>query len=56
MPEGEIIRLKIPGFNMIDYIGHRKHGMATYVNQNIEETNVVPIAGNMEIYTQLANA
>jgi len=32
---------------MIDYIGHRKHGMATYVNQNIEETSVVPIAGNV---------
>jgi len=46
VPEGETSRLKIPGFNMIDYIGHRKHGLATYVNQNIEETNVVPIAGN----------
>ncbi|KAF0760609.1 Uncharacterized protein FWK35_00009308 [Aphis craccivora] len=31
---------------MINYIGHRKHGLATYVNQNIEETNVVSIAGN----------
>lgn len=47
MPEGETSRLKIPGFNMIDYIGHRIHGLATYVNQNIEETNVVPIAGNI---------
>jgi hypothetical protein len=47
VPEGESSRLKIPGFNMIDYIGHRKHGLATYVNQNIEETNVVPIAGNI---------
>jgi len=56
VPDGETRRLKISGFNMIDYRGHHKHGLATYVNKNIEETNVVSIAGNEHsIGTRIGN-
>lgn len=31
VPENETRRLKITGFNMVDYKGHTKHGLATYI-------------------------
>jgi len=40
IPENETRRLKIPGFNMIDYKGHAKHGFATYINQNYKEQHI----------------
>lgn len=40
IPENETRRLKIPGFNMIDYKGHAKHGLATYINQNYKEQHI----------------
>lgn len=47
MPEGETKRQTIPGFRMIDYIGHNKHGPATYVNQRInQQIAQQPVAGN----------
>lgn len=46
VPDGETRRLNITGFNLIDYKSHHKHGLATYVNHKVEETNVVPINGN----------
>jgi len=57
VPEGEASRLKNPGFSMIDYTGHHKHGLATYVNhQNIHETKMVSIAGNAHsIGTRIGN-
>lgn len=41
--------LKIPGFRLIDYIGHLKHGLATYENQNMVERIVEPVADNKHI-------
>lgn len=32
VPEGKTKRLAIPDFRMIDYIGHNKHSLTTYVN------------------------
>lgn len=31
---------------MIDYRGHNKYGLTTYVNQKLEESNVTLVAGN----------
>lgn len=46
IPDGETRRLKIPGFRLIDYIGHPRHGLATYVNQKVEDRLVNPVTGN----------
>ncbi|VVC34569.1 Endonuclease/exonuclease/phosphatase [Cinara cedri] len=37
VPSDKTSRLRVPGFNMVDYKGHAKHGLATYVNQNTKE-------------------
>uniref|UniRef100_A0A2S2NWX7 Endonuclease/exonuclease/phosphatase domain-containing protein n=1 Tax=Schizaphis graminum TaxID=13262 RepID=A0A2S2NWX7_SCHGA len=46
IPDGETRRLKIPGFRLIDYIGHPKHGLATYVNHKVEDRLVNHVTGN----------
>lgn len=46
IPEGERKRLMRTGFKMIDYIGHIKHGIATFVNQNINQQIVKKVEGN----------
>lgn len=38
---GETSHLKIPGYSIVDYRGHHKHGLAKYNNQHMEETNMV---------------
>lgn len=56
MPEGEIKRLVIPGFRMIDYVGHNKYGLAIYVNQRINQQTIQPVEGNeftIGIYVEL---
>jgi len=39
-------KLKIPGFQLIDYIGHNKHGMATFVSQDLDPKNIKRLEGN----------
>lgn len=46
IPEGKTKRLSIPGFRLIDYIGHNKHGIATYVNQQIDQQLIKSLNGN----------
>lgn len=46
IPEGETKRLTIPGFRLMDYIGHNKHGLATYVNQQIDQQIIKRLKGN----------
>jgi len=36
----------INGFQLINFIGHLKYGMATYVNQNVQPQQVITIKGN----------
>lgn len=43
-----IERLKIPSFQLIDFIGHNKHGVATFVNQNLDPKNIKSIEGNKQ--------
>ncbi|VVC41948.1 Hypothetical protein CINCED_3A003428 [Cinara cedri] len=33
VPESEANRLRIDDFHMMNYIGHRSHGLATYINE-----------------------
>lgn len=44
--ERETKRLAIPGFRMIDYIGHNKYGLVTYVNQRLNQQTVQLLEGN----------
>ncbi|KAL4153463.1 hypothetical protein QTP88_001296 [Uroleucon formosanum] len=46
VPEEETSRLKIPGFELVSCIGHNKHGLATYINQNKSFSNIERVAGN----------
>ncbi|KAL4153412.1 hypothetical protein QTP88_001245 [Uroleucon formosanum] len=46
VPEEETSRLKIPGFELVSCIGHNKHGLATYINQNKSFGNIERVAGN----------
>jgi len=46
VPEGETKRLAISGFRMIDFIGHNKHGLATYIDQRLNQQTVQPLEGN----------
>jgi len=39
-------KLKIPGFQLIDFIGQNKHGMATFVNQDLDPKNIKRLEGN----------
>lgn len=39
-PGDRVRRLKILGFNTIDYRGHHKHGLATYVNRRNQQLYV----------------
>lgn len=44
--DDHIERLRIPGFHLIDFIGHNKHGVATFVNQDLDPKNIKRIKGN----------
>lgn len=37
IPSDNTSRLRIPGFNIVDYKGHAKNGLTTYVNHNVNE-------------------
>lgn len=36
----------LPGFQLIDFIGHNKHSVATFVNQNLDQKDIKSIEGN----------
>jgi len=40
VPGRETSRLKTNSFDLIHHIGHKKHGLATHLNQNKSFTNV----------------
>jgi exonuclease III len=47
VPEGETNRLRIDGFHMVNYIGHRRHGLATYINKKkVTSLDAVNVEGN----------
>ena len=46
VPEGEASRLKIIGFDLVNYILHKKHGLATYINQKKSFGNIEQVARN----------
>jgi exonuclease III len=46
IPEGGTKRLSIPGFRSMDYKGHNKHGIVTYVNQQIDQQIIKKLKGN----------
>jgi exonuclease III len=46
IPDAEINRLKINGFNLVHYTGHKKHDLATNVKQNKSFPNIEQVAGN----------
>lgn len=45
-PDDQLERLKIPGFQPIDYIGHYEHGGAIFVNHNLDLKNIKILEGN----------
>lgn len=46
VPGGETNRLRIDGFYKVNYILHRRHGLATYINKKITTFHAVDIDGN----------
>lgn len=44
--DDQLGKLKIPGFQLIDYIGHNKHGIATFVSQDLDPKNIRRLEGN----------
>lgn len=44
--DGQIRRLKILGFNLIDYTGHHKRGLATYVNKKNRRNQQLYVPSN----------
>lgn len=46
IPDDRIERLKIPGFQLIDFIGHNKYGVETFVNLDLNQKGVKRIEGN----------
>lgn len=44
--DDQLGKLKIPGFQLIDYIGHKKHGMATFLRQDLDPKNIKRIEEN----------
>lgn len=44
--DDQLGKLKIPDFQLIDYIGHKKNGMATFVNQELDPKNIKKLEWN----------
>lgn len=42
----KVSRLRVRGFNMVDYKGHGKYWLAIYASQNVRGKNINPNAGN----------
>jgi exonuclease III len=46
IPEDKSKQLQISGFHLIDFIGHNKHGIATFVNEQVDQRLVTRVEGN----------